>query len=195
MSSEQPQIITIKKINLRRKTLAISYTKGGTASFAIDEPDNPIPEFGKAFDGLLFLVPIILHLPENWTENCRVTGLVMDTLGGAPTVSLIGKKSLDDAGKEFVFRTPPRLMCHPTEEGAYTPPLTLAQAALVEEAIEQAKQYIWGNRAQGEIVFEDPKSANAEPVEGNELPLEEQEKPKKRRSKKSVALPEEALEV
>ena len=182
-----PQLIQITEAHRKRKTVAISYSKG-EGHHSLDERENPLPEFGKAFDSLLHLVAIILNLPESWLENCRVVGIKLDTLGGAQTVSLIGRKALDDASKEFVFVTPPRLLAHPSEPGSYTPPLTLAQAALIEEVIEQAKQYVMGNRAQGEIPFEDAEPA--EPIDGDSLPLENMpaSKPKRRRKgKKEVA--------
>jgi hypothetical protein len=136
-----------------RKTICIHW-KQGDGSFDLDERDNPLPSFVKAFDALVPLVPRVLHLPEGWTENLRVIGIRVGDQGGATTVQFVCRKSLSDASKEFPFVTPYRLLSHPTEPGSYTPPLVDADAALVQAAIEEAKAYVRGERAQGVIEFE-----------------------------------------
>jgi hypothetical protein len=152
--------IDIKSVQRTRKTICIHWAQGD-GTFDLDERDNPLPSFPKAFDALTPLVATILHLPAAWAaENLRVIGLIMGEQGGAQTVSLVCRKSLSDASKEFPFKTPPRLLSHPTEPGSYTPPLTEADAGLVDEAVEQAKLYVRGDRAQGQIAFEDDKGAD-----------------------------------
>lgn len=147
--------IEIASVQRTRKTVVIFYRQGD-GKFDLDERDNPLPSFGQAFDALTPLVSSILHVPETWAaENLRVVGLIMGEQGGAATVQLVCRKSLSDASKEFPFKTPPRLLAHPTEPGSYTPPLINAEAALVWEAVEQAKLYVRGDRAQGQIAFDD----------------------------------------
>lgn len=136
-----------------RKTICIHWTQGD-GSFDLDERDNPLPSFVKAFDALVALVPTILHLPAGWTENLRVVGIRVGEQGGAMTVQLVCRKSVSDASKEFPFITPYRLLAHPEEPGSYTPPLAEKDAALVYAAIEEAKSYVRGDRAQGQIEFE-----------------------------------------
>lgn len=182
------QHITIHEVRRKRRTIAISYTKG-ESKFSFEERDAPLPEFNQAFDALAPLVSIICHFPEEYsTVNCRVIGIRMDEQGGAFNVALIVRKGIDDAAKEFAFVTPARLLAHPTEPGSYTPPLTQAQAELVNAAVEAAKQYVLGNRAQGEIAFGDPEDEaaknNPEPGEGEALPGMSEPAPKKRGRKK-----------
>lgn len=159
-----------------RKTICIHYAQGD-GKFDLDERDNPLPSFGTAFDALAPLVATVLHVTPEWaTENLRVIGIIMGEQGGAATVQLVCRKSLSDASKEFPFKTPPRLLASPTEPGSYTPPLTEAEAGLVWEAVEQAKLYVRGDRAQGQIVFEDEAGADdgsgvTEPAAGEELPF------------------------
>lgn len=172
----KPLAIQIVSATRTRKTICVHWTQGDS-KFDMEERDNPLPALPKAFDALAPLVATILHLPAAWAEqNLRVVRLKMGEQGGAQTVVLYVRKGLDDASKEFVFDTPPRLLSHPSEPGSYTPPLTEADAALVEEAIEQAKLYVRGERAQGQIAFDDEKegddgSGTQEPEAGDELPL------------------------
>jgi hypothetical protein len=168
--------IEIKSVHRTRKTVCIHYQQGDS-KFELEERDNPLPAFGHAFDALVPLVATILHLPAAWAEqNLRVVGITMGEQGGAQTVVLACRKGLDDASKEFKFATPARLLAHPGEPGKYTPPLTNADAGLVQEAIEQAKLYVKGERAQGQIAFadeneEDDGSGTHEPEAGEELPF------------------------
>ena len=81
-------------------------------------------------------------------------------MGGTEAVQLICRKDIDDAQKEFSFKTPPRLLTAPVQEGKYTPPLRGEDAALVQEAIEQVKTYCRGERAQGTIAFDEPDASD-----------------------------------
>lgn len=71
------------------------------------------------------------------------------------TIVLSAQKDLDDSNKQFEFSTPERLMEKPTEEGSYSPPLTEAKKAIIWEAIEEARKYVIGERAQGQLTLED----------------------------------------
>lgn len=168
--SAKAKSIDILEVHRTRRTINIHWQQGD-GRFDLDEPDNPLPAFTKAFDALTSLVTTVLHVPEEWAVNLRVTGVKMSKQGGADQVSLVFRKSLDDASKEFSAVTPPRLLAHPTEPGSYTPPLTEAQAALVWEAIEQAKAYVKGDRAQGVITFEGDEEGGEEGEGADELGL------------------------
>ncbi len=151
---EKPKAIEIISVKRGRRNVVIHYAKGD-AKFELDERDNPLESFYQAFDALPAVVGTICHFGANYTKSgMRVVKMDMGTKGGAPTVALHVRKDIDDAAKEFAFKTPERLLAHPTQEGKYTPPLPKADAGLVEEMIEQAKLYVKGDRAQGEISFE-----------------------------------------
>lgn len=152
---ELPKPIVIVSVKRTRKTIAIAWTQGD-ATFDIEERDNPLPAFVKAMDALTPIVGTICHLPKAWTDTgVVVKGFKMGEQDGTPTVSLTARKDIDDAAKEFAFKTPERLLAHPTQPGKYTPPLSAEEAELVQEAIEEAKRYVKGERAQGQIEFED----------------------------------------
>lgn len=193
-TSPKPKAIEIVSAQRTRKTICIHW-KQGDGSFDLDERDNPLPAFIQAFDALVGLVPTILHLPAGWTENLRVIGIKMGEQGGAATVQLVCRKSVSDASKEFPFTTPYRLLAHPSEPGSYTPPLSDADAALVWEAVEQAKLYVRGERAQGQIEFEgededaadDPDSTELKEPRLIEVPAEPAKKKRGRKNNRPTA--------
>lgn len=151
---EKPKHIGITSVKLGRKTISIAWTQG-EASFDLCERDNPLPAFYPAFTALASVAGIICHFPKNYAEEgLRIIGLTIGDAGGVNTISIKAKKDIDDAQREFSFSTPTRLLAHPIQEGKYTPPLAKEDAALVGEAIEQAKAYVRGERAQGQIAFE-----------------------------------------
>lgn len=154
---EKPKIILPTKVKITRRAVVIKYDQGN-GSFAIDEPDNPLPEFPAALAALAPLVSLICHLPKEYhAADLRVMGFDIGSKGGARTVVIHASKSLDDASKQFEFSTPERLLEKPTEEGEYSTPLTEAKAAFVWEAIEEACKYVRGERAQGVMKFEEPE--------------------------------------
>lgn len=146
--------IEITSVKRTSKRIEISWTQG-EASFNLAERDNPLPQFVASLNALVPLVCTICHFSPTYAEHdLSVSGFVMGEQSGTPTILLTARKGLPDAGKEFIFRTPPRMLGIPTEEGSYTPPLCDADKALVWEAVEQAKSYVRGDRAQGQIQFE-----------------------------------------
>jgi hypothetical protein len=206
----QPLTIQIVEIKRTKRRIEIAWTQG-KSRFDLAETDNPLPSFMASLDALAPLVATICHLPPEYAaEGLRVTGVAIGEHSGAPTVSLTARKDLDDASKEFVFRTPARMMAIPAAEGSYTPPLCNADVALVDEAIEQAKGYVKGERAQGEIVFEQdeddeedfdpedlpllPGGVPEENADGEVAEVVEADKPKRKRRKAKAATIKEGLE-
>ncbi len=153
--AEKPKAIEIVSVKRTRKTIEIHWRQGDS-KFDLNERDNPLPAFAHAMDDLASLVPTICHLPAKYAESgLRVVSFKMGEQGGAETVTLICRKDIDDAAKEFAFTTPARLLAHPATPGKYTPKLDDEDGERVHAAIEQAKLYVRGERAQGQIVFED----------------------------------------
>lgn len=191
--TEKPKIIEIVSVRRTRKTIAIAWTQGD-ASFDLEERDNPLPAFTAALDALAPLVGVICHLPKDYhEENFRVEGFGLGAKSGSQTVFLKARKGVSDAAKEFAITTPERLLTHPTGEGRYTPALADSDRELMEEAIAQAKRYIKGDRAQGQIVFEGEEDGDEDgdgEEHSNVLPLplgDATAKPaKKKKTKKST---------
>lgn len=152
---EKPRPIEIVSVKRTRKTIAIKWRQGD-ATFDLNERDNPLPSFYEALDALPPIVATVCHFPPTYAdEGLRVIGVVIGEKGETPTASFIVRKDIDDAAKEFAFKTPERLLAHPTNPGKYTPPLSNKDADLVYAVVEEAKRYVMGERAQGQIAFED----------------------------------------
>ena len=169
---EKPRSIQITSVKRTRKTIEIGWTQGD-ASFDLCERDNPLPSFGAALDALLPIVVAVLHLPEDYADKISVTGFNIGEQSDARTVSFRVEVTFDDASKTLKFTTPTRLLAHPVTPGVYTPPLPLEFVGRVEEAIEQARLYIIGERAQGQIELPegDDEDSEAEDDGGEQLPL------------------------
>lgn len=168
---EKPKAITIHQVKRTRRFIFIAYDKGDEV-MTVRSNDNPLPSFLTALDELAPLVGVILHLPAAYTgADLRVMGANLATQGGAATVSLLAQKSLDDAGKAFKIVTPSRLLEHPSEEGSYTPPLSAKDKELVDTLIAEAKAYVLGERAQGQLPLEDDKDEDDDAPADNELPF------------------------
>lgn len=172
-AAEKPKTIDIVSVKRGRRNVVIHWRQGD-AHFVIDERDMPLPSFYKAFDALCPVAATICHLGVKYTQSgLRVVKMDMGEKGGTSTVALHCRKDIDDAAKEFAFKTPERMLAHPTQEGKYTPPLPSTDAALVEDMIEEAKRYVRGERAQGQIVFEkdEDDDESGEEEAGELLPL------------------------
>lgn len=197
-ASIKPELaIQIGKVKRTRKRIEIDWGQGD-AAFVLRERDNPLPSFNVSFDALSPVVAAICHFPEDYClTNLRIVGIVMGEMSGTKTVSIIARKTLDDAAKEFAFTTPARLLANPTEPGTYTPPLSPEHAELVAEAEEQAKLYIRGERAQGQMSLEDEDDPDGEGDETATDPLpfehpeaaEEKPEAKPKRTRKPKAEP------
>jgi hypothetical protein len=156
MSHSSPTLaIEIKSVKRTRKRIEIAWCQGESA-FDLAERDNPLPGFTRSIDALAPVVRDICHLRADWLEDSvKVVGFSLGEQSGARTVSIYAHAQVPDADKPFVIRTPERMMELPATEGSYSPPLSAILLRAVEEAIEEAKAYVRGYRAQGEIVFED----------------------------------------
>lgn len=188
MAKSKPPLV-ITSLYRTRRTIRIAWDQGDS-SFDLEETENPLPSFLKALDALAPLVSVICHFPASYSEtNCRVCGLKIGSKGGADTISLDVRKGLDDAAKEFKFKTPERLLAHPSEEGTYTPPLKDDQAALVYSMIEEAKAYIRGDRAQGVLPVLGDTEEGEEAEDENQTKIDltgvQDEKPKRPRKPKA----------
>ena len=163
---EKPKEIEIVSVKRTRRAIVIHWRQGN-GKFDLDETDNPLPSFNVAIDALAPLVSTICHFPQSYSENgLRVSGFDLGTKSGATAIVIRAKKDLDDSSKEFGFVTPERLLEQPSEEGSYSPPLGVEAAALIAECIAEAKAYVKGDRAQGQIEF--PEGDEDDDADGDE---------------------------
>lgn len=150
--SEKPKAIVITKSHRAKSYIKINWTQG-VGIFDLKENDNPRESFFKAFDALPAVAVHVCGLPEDYATNLRVIAVTWETTkGGDRRVSLKCRKSLDTADKELAFDTPFVAIDKPTgSTTSHTPPLPKALADLVHEADECSKDYVKGQRAQGQL--------------------------------------------
>lgn len=166
----------IRKVKLTRKSVFIAYTKlidGMEEYLDLESRDNPLPSFANSVAALASLVCTIIEAPPAYTKDLRILGVTMGNQGDADNVSILAQKSLSEAAKAFKIVTPPRLLMHPTEPGTYTPPLTKSDAALIYDVLSEAKAYLNGERAQGQLTLEKDEEAEEESDTGTDpLPFQ-----------------------
>lgn len=199
--------MNILKVRRKRTSISITYENNGE-QHTVTSSEAPLPAFNKAIGALKPLILKILHLPDSYggvdnTETLKPTGLTLTDSKGNRQVVLVANKELSDASGPFNIATPPRFLELPETEGTYSPALAEADVALVNEVIEEAKEYAKGNRAQGVLLTDTAKSdeekAAAAAVDHNQSELLGEgkagidqtppaEAPKKRGRKKKDAL-------
>jgi hypothetical protein len=148
----------INKVKLTRKSVYISYTKvvDGNEEFGdIESRDNPLTSFSDSVAALAPVVCRIIEASAEYTKDLRVLGITMGSQGDADNVSILAHKSLSEAAKAFKIVTPTRLLQHPTEPGTYTPPLTKEEASAIYDVLSEAKAYLNGERAQGQLELDE----------------------------------------
>jgi hypothetical protein len=141
----------IQKVRLTRSKVAISYRTPTGEDHHVETSDAPLPSFVAAIHALAPLIVAIVHLPGEYAEKLTPLGLTLVDKQDSKLVTLSGKKDLPDSHSPFNISTPLRFLEHPKEEGTYSPALTDAEVALVNEVIEEAKRYLRGERAQGSL--------------------------------------------
>ncbi len=182
---EKPKIIDVLEVRRTRRFITIKY-KHGDDTHTLKTNEAPLPEFGQALDALADVARTVVEAPEEWTANLSVTGFKHEAFRDVRAASILISKGIAASGKVLKVTTPAALLAQPQTEGAFTPPLKADHVALVEEAIEQAKRYILGERAQGTLPLQKPEESDpdepAEPVGGEEMDLgDKRKKPRKKR--------------
>ena len=157
--------LNIRKIRRSSKKLAFVFLNGEEEHSA-SYKDNPLPTFGPSLDALAPLVCELCELPKDYMAGLTVSGLTLCESGKVECVTIVAKKEIAGNSRPFNIATPLIPIDQPEEgEGSH---LTIAQAILVETALEEARKYIRGERAQGQMKLS-PEAEETE-VEGDEEP-------------------------
>jgi hypothetical protein len=172
----------ITKVKLTRTNVHIEYENEGD-SYKYDSKDKPLPSFYEAMEALAPLAITTLGLPKSYvgkkpTEGDRepglpltVNGITIVTKGEARQVCIVATKVLGSCPSPFNITVPLRYMDQPDEEGSASEPYGPKEVALLEEVIAQAKGYLRGERAQGQLPLEETVQPPAEPEDGNDEAL------------------------
>lgn len=143
----------ISKVRIKQRAVVIEYENEGE-THSVTSRDVPLPSFYEAVAALTPLVGEILHLPAEYLEGVQSTGLTIVDKQDVQLVVIVARKDLCDAHSPFNINTPQRFLHHPEEEGSYSPALGEKQVALVDAVIKEAKAYVKGERAQGQLPLE-----------------------------------------
>ena len=140
--------LNIRKIRRSSKKLSFTYLNGEEEHSA-SYKDNPLPSFGPSLDALAPLVCELCELPRDYIAGLTVSGLTLCESGKVECVTIVAKKEIAGNSRPFNIATPLIPIDQPEEgEGSH---LTIAQAILVETAVEEARKYIRGERSQGQM--------------------------------------------
>lgn len=153
----------ITKVRLTRSQVVVDYTHEND-THNVTSSDAPLPSFVKAVEALKPLVLSVLHLPESYGDKLTPVGLTMAEKQETELVTLVARKELPDAHSPFNIATPLRFLAHPEEEGSYSPALSDEYVAVVQEVLKEAKKYVKGDRAQGQL----PLDGEGKAEEGEE---------------------------
>lgn len=146
----------IRKVRLKRNVVFIEYWNDGE-THKVSSPDNPLPSFVKAVENLGILVLDLLHLPSDYIHGLSPQGITLVSRQGTELVAVVATKELNDCSSPLNITTPLRFLSVPEEEGTYSPPLKDAQVDLINEVVREAKNYVGGQRAQGQLPLGDDK--------------------------------------
>ena len=140
--------LNIRKIRRSSKKLTFVFLNGEEEHSA-SYKDNPLPTFGPSLDALAPLVCELCELPKDYKDGLTVSGLTLCESGKVECVTIVAKKEIAGNSRPFNIATPLIPIDQPEEgEGSH---LTIAQAILVETAVEEARKYIRGERSQGQM--------------------------------------------
>ena len=157
--------LNIRKIRRSAKKLSFVFLNGEEEHSA-SYKDNPLPTFGPSLDALAPLVCELCELPRDYIVGLTVSGLTLCESGKVECVTIVAKKEIAGNSRPFNIATPLIPIDQPEEgEGSH---LTIAQAILVETALEEASKYIRGERSQGQMKLS-PEAEETE-VECDEEP-------------------------
>lgn len=161
----------IKRVRIKRRAVVIDYENEGE-DHSVTSRDNPLPSFVKAVEALAPLVLDVLHLPSEYQHGLKPTGITIVEKQETELVVVTAQKELTDCNSPFNIATPLRFMAHPKEEGSYSPPLSERQVALVDAVVKEAKKYVKGDRAQGQLPLDAAKDETkdaSDPEDGDAL--------------------------
>ena len=124
--------------------------------------EAPIPTFYESFKELWMVVCEVMEVSKKWAQDIKVTGLSLTyTNLGTRTVTVHYRRNCLKGTKWFTMATPAFQMDPPQDDESDQAECSSQARQMLVTAIEEAEGYASGERAQGEINFEE--GANAEP--------------------------------
>lgn len=144
--------ITITKVRLKKKSIHLEWTEGNDTC-SRDFHENPLPSFIEAIKALVPHVISLCELPPKYAEKMTATGITV-TPKGDNAFALITSQKQIKKGKRVLNIATPTLPMDADEENKAADHLEPEQADAIELVIAEAKRYLAGDRAQGQITLE-----------------------------------------
>lgn len=143
--------ITIRAVRLKRASLSIKWTQGAD-EYGVTFHEKPLPSFTKALAALTPHVCTLCELPAKDAEKIEATGITMTPNGENVLALITAKKRVKKAGRVFNIATP-LLPMYADDENKNADRMEPAEAKAIEKVASEAKRYVLGERAQGQIDF------------------------------------------
>jgi hypothetical protein len=172
----------ITAVKVSRTNVHIGYHTKELGDATLDHDEKPLPSLYKAMEALIPLVLETLMLPKSYAGKkpaegdteagypIRITGVIISMKGNSRLAMITAVKVIDTPAP-FNMTVPARYMDPPTKEGATSVPYSDKHVALIEDVIEEAKRYLKGERAQGNLPLETEEQQRSEPEDGNQEQL------------------------
>lgn len=171
MSAKAKTEIEVRKVRNKRTSIYLEWMNGGDL-FQVTFHDNPLPSFYKALEGLNEHVCTLCEFPARDAEKISATGITISEKGDNCLALVVARKAIKKGKRIFNVSTP-ILAMYPDAENETADCMEKGTAAAIEKVIKEAKKYIGGARAQGQIVFETKEEKKADEDAGATLPFEE----------------------
>ncbi len=153
---KKEETVTIKSVRNTRAAIVIEWTEGSDDCSRTFH-DNPLKSFLNALDGLTEHVITLGEFPAGYAKGIEATGITLREKGDNVLAMITAKKKLKRNGRVFNIATPILAMYEGGEDEKGADHMTEVEAAAVEKMIKEAKKYLAGERAQGQIEFVSPE--------------------------------------
>lgn len=165
MAKTKTEAIVITAVRNLRKSIKIEYIQG-TDEYALNCHDNPLPSFYKALTALNAHVCSLCEFPAKDAEKIEATGITVREKGDNALALVVARKRIRKGKRIFNVATP-LLPMWPDEENKGVDYMDNDIAKAIEKVVSEAKKYVIGDRAQGQIEFEDDKKEEGEKAPDN----------------------------
>lgn len=173
---EKPKEIVITAVRNLRKSIRIEWTEGSD-EVGRNFHDNPLPSFYKALDALNPHVCTLCELPAKDAEKVQAIGITVRAKGDNNLALIVARKKIRKGKRIFNIATP-LLAMYEDEDNRSADYMEKDEAKAIEKVISETRKYLDGERAQGQIVFEEEKKPEKKGDDDATAPLEFPETPK-----------------
>jgi hypothetical protein len=172
---EKPKDVVITSVRNNRKSISIKWTQG-TDEYDVTFHENPLKSFYNALDALNPHVLTLCEFSSKDLEKVRATGITIRGKADLPSALIVARKTIRKGKRVFNIATP-LLPMYENPENKGADHMDEAEAKAIEKVIKEATRYVCGERAQGQIEWEDEdggedekKGDKGDPLPGLENP-------------------------